>query len=128
MINSPSFTDNGNETITDNNTDLIWQKEDDNNTYTWSGADTYCSGLTLGSQSDWRLPNRRELMSIVDYGTYNPAINTTYFPNTNSSEYWSSTTHALNTSHPWYVYFDYGYVNYIGEGDDYYVRCVRGGQ
>ncbi|MBU3914429.1 DUF1566 domain-containing protein [bacterium] len=118
------YTDNGNGTISDNITSLMWQKEDTDSTYTWEAALTYCEGLTLGSQSDWRLPNIRELESIVDETVYNPSINSTYFPNTNSWEYWSSTTHA-DTLVAWGVNF----VN--GSVDDYenaYVRCVRGGQ
>ena len=123
-----SFTDNGNGTITDNNTGLMWQKEDDNTTRQWESAITYCEGLSLGSYTDWRLPNIKELKSIVDNTKYSPAIDSTYFPNINSSYYWSSTTLAYGTSWAWYVDFSYGYVlgsNVSGNG---YVRCVRGGQ
>ena len=127
-INAPSYTDNGDETITDNNTRLIWQKEDDNNGYTWSKAETYCENLSLASQTDWRLPNRRELMSIADYEIYKPAINEIYFPNTNSSVYWSSTTYASDTSNTWDVDFGNGCVYSIPKSNNYYVRCVRGGQ
>ena len=122
------FTDNGDQTITDNRTDLIWQKEDASTTRNWEGAITYCEGLTLASQSDWRLPNIRELESIVDDSTCSPAIDSTYFPNTNSSEYWSSTTNAGGTSDAWHVDFSDGGVDYNDKGDRYYVRCVRGGQ
>ncbi|MGK5092446.1 DUF1566 domain-containing protein [Deltaproteobacteria bacterium TL4] len=126
--NTPSYTDNGNSTITDNVTGLMWQKEDNNSTYTWSAAGTYCDNLSLGGYTDWTLPNRRQLISIVNVGRYNPAINTTYFLNTKSSYYWSSTTYANDTSYAWYVYFGYGRVNYSNKTSTYYVRCVRGGQ
>ncbi len=91
-INLMSFTDNGNGTVTDNVIGLMWQQEDDNTTRTWADAGTYCDGLALGGYTDWRLPTKKELMSIVNYGTYSPAINTTYFPNTNASSYcpWES--------------------------------------
>ncbi|MDD5519037.1 MAG: DUF1566 domain-containing protein, partial [Candidatus Omnitrophica bacterium] len=78
--------------------------------------------------SDWRLPNVRELMSIVNYGVYNPAINTTYFSNTQSSDYWSSTTYASNTPYAWRVSFSGGHVSCYDKTNSYYVRPVRGGQ
>ena len=119
-----SFTDNGNGTVSDSDTGLMWQKEDDNTTRTWESAISYCEGLSLGSYNDWRLPNIKELRSIVDTTTYSPAINSTYFPNTNSSSYWSSTTY---TPYAWYVGFSNGVVSYGYESDYYYVLCVRGG-
>ena len=115
-INSPSYTDNGDATITDTVTGLIWQKEDDNTTRTWADAGTYCDSLTLGGYSDWRRPSKKELISIVNYGTYSPSINTTYFPNTNPSGYWST--------EPWYVSFDSGYASNSWTYDNY-VRCCR---
>ncbi|MBF0238256.1 MAG: DUF1566 domain-containing protein [SAR324 cluster bacterium] len=78
--------------------------------------------------TDWRLPNRNELQSLVDYSKSNPAIDTTAFSNTNSSYYWSSTANAYSTSNAWYVNFYNGYVYYGNKTYSYYVRCVRGGQ
>ncbi|MDP2167086.1 MAG: DUF1566 domain-containing protein, partial [Thermodesulfovibrionales bacterium] len=125
-INPPSYADIGNGTIPDNVTGLMWQKEDDNVTRTWEDAGTYCSNLSLGGQTDWRLPTRIELISIVNYGTYTPAINTTYFPNTNLFYYWSSTTDAGDTSRAWCVYFGGGGVARGSKAYYHYVRCVRG--
>lgn len=128
--NPRSYTDYGNGTITDNVTGLIWQKEDDDKTRTWASAGAYCDSLTLGGQSDWRLPTRRELMSLVDYGipAPGPAINTTYFPNTDAHYYWSSTNYAGSTSSAWTVQFYEGSVgSRVKSGSDY-VRCVRDGQ
>ncbi|MGK5092442.1 DUF1566 domain-containing protein [Deltaproteobacteria bacterium TL4] len=122
------YTDNGNETVRDNNTHLVWQKQDDGVTRTWEAALNYCEALNLGGKTDWRLPHYRELESIVDTSTYSPAINTTYFPNTESSYYWSSTADANLTSYAWYVYFYNGYVDSSNKTNTYYVRCVRGGQ
>jgi hypothetical protein len=123
-INPPSYTDNGNGTVTDNVTGLIWQQEDDDTMRTWEKSCTYCTDLTLGGFSDWRLPFKKELMSIVDYGTYDPSIDKTYFTNTKPSCYWSYTTCAYN---PWYVTFYCGFVaNW--ELNDCYVRCVRAGK
>src|SRR3990167_9252666 len=98
MAIAGSFTDNGNGTVTDSDTGLIWQKEDDNTTRTWESAITYCEGLSL-SYTDWRLPNIKELKSIVDNTKDSPAINKIYFPNTNSSYYWSSTASASASSY-----------------------------
>ncbi len=125
-INPPSYTDNGDSTITDNMTGLIWQKEDDDITRNWDDAISCCSDLTLAGYSDWRLPSVYELMNVVNCNTFSPSINTSYFPGTNESYYWSSTTSADSSSYAWYVYFTYGFVNYGGKSNNGYVRCVRG--
>jgi hypothetical protein len=140
-----NFIDNGDGTVSDFATGLMWeQKTDDgglqdkDNTYSWQEALSYCENLSLAGHSDWRLPNRNELQSIVDYYRYNPSIDTTFFPNT-SSEYWTSTTYDSNPNYAWYVSFDYSYVllksksSYVLPKSKfssyyYYVRAVRGGQ
>lgn len=143
-INPMNFTDNGNGTVADNNTGLMWQKEDDDNVYNWYEAsgtydETYnpdsqdvCGSLNLGSHSDWRLPMKKELMSIVDYGLpyLEPAIDATYFPNTktNLSYYWSSPKAAFGPDNVWGVKFASGVVWYVYKEGYNYVRCVRGGQ
>jgi pimeloyl-ACP methyl ester carboxylesterase len=141
IINPMSFTDNGDGTVMDNNTGLMWQKEDDDNTYNWYQATgtydaTYnpssedvCGSLNLGGHSDWRLPTKRELMSIVNYGIPYPGPTIEpVFSNTKSSLYWSSTTLAYDPSLAWYVVFDSGFVVSYFKANSYYVRCVRGGQ
>jgi len=125
---SPSFTDNGNGTVTDNKTGLVWQQGDPG-TRTWGSALSYCEGFDLGNKTDWRLPNVKELESITDDTKYNPAIDTNYFPNAHASGYWSSTTSAGYPPNTWYVDFDDGAVyGYGSKGGNFYVRCVRGGQ
>ena len=62
-----SFTDNGDGTITDNATGLMWQQADDGTTRDWENALSYAEGLSLGGYDDWRLPNAKELHSILDY-------------------------------------------------------------
>ncbi|MGK5091346.1 DUF1566 domain-containing protein [Deltaproteobacteria bacterium TL4] len=96
--NPMSFTDNGNGTITDNVTGLLWQKQDDGVGRDWDTANTYCEELPLAGYTDWKLPAVSELTSIVNYGRSSPAINTTYFPST-SSDYWSSAVYANGTSY-----------------------------
>ena len=151
-INAPSYTDNLDGTITDNVTGLMWQKCTNGQgitdcasgtatTYNWyqaagvadatdnpDGATNICGELTIAGQTDWRLPSVIELISILDNGVYSPAINTTYFPNTISSEYWSSTTAAYNTSAARGVLFYYGYAYGYFKTLTHYARCVRGGQ
>ncbi len=93
------FVDNGNGTVTDFATGLMWQKADSGTTQNWEQALAYAEGLELASYSDWRLPNAKELHSIVDYTrspmtTGSAAIDTNYFDVTETeSFYWSSTTH-----------------------------------
>ncbi|MCK5111682.1 MAG: DUF1566 domain-containing protein [Arcobacteraceae bacterium] len=118
-----SYTDNG-DTITDNATGLIWQQEDDDTTRNWADATTYCNGITLDGNSDFRLPNIEELVQLTDKGESTPAINA-IFTNTNSSGYWSSATYASNTSYAWIVNFG-GAGDYRNDKTDTnVVRCVR---
>ncbi len=129
-INAMSYTDNGNGSITDNVTGLMWQKQDDGTTRPWSDAGMYCAGLSVGGYSDWRLPTQKELMTILDYSIADPGptINTTYFPNTQGSYYWSSTTDADDTGSVWYVNFGSDSVYSYYQAYTNYVRCVRGQQ
>jgi len=94
----------------------------------WVAAIDYCENtLALGGYTDWRLPNRNELLSIVDYSQVNPAIYSV-FANKSSDGYWSSTTYAGNTSIAWDVWFERGYSSLSMKINKEYVRCVRGGQ
>lgn len=91
--------------VTDNATGLMWQQADDGYTYYWADALDYCEDLELGDYSDWRLPDNKELQSIVEYGTTDvPAIDTEFFDSTFNDSYgggdfagdygwyWTSTT------------------------------------
>ena len=144
-INPMSFTVIGtnSDMVQDNNTGLIWQRYENPSTYYWYQASgtyhaTYnptsqnvCGSLILGGFSDWRLPSKKELITIVDYSIPypGPTINITYFPNTHASYYWSSTTYAGDPYGAWHVHFYYGSVGSYNKGNyNGYVRCVRGGQ
>ncbi|MBI5589818.1 MAG: DUF1566 domain-containing protein [Deltaproteobacteria bacterium] len=131
---------NGNGTVTDTSTGLMWQQNIPDNPMTWEQALSYCENLTLAGYTDWRLPTQKDLRSLVDYSRYNPEINTTYFPDTISSLYWSSTPCAFQVSSyggpynygfAWGVNFSNGYNNYSNKSDNYdyiyydYVRAVR---
>ena len=87
---------------------------------------TYCYNLTLGGHTDWRLPTRKELVGLSDYGRINPAINP-IFVNTASSYYWSSTTDAYYSFNAWLVTFYSGDQNAFNKIYGNYVRCVRAG-
>ncbi|MDH4161176.1 MAG: DUF1566 domain-containing protein [Nitrospirota bacterium] len=134
--NAGSYTDNGNATVTDNTTGLMWQQcsaglSGANCTagiqaiYSWDDAITYCEGLSLGGFTDWRLPNVRELSSLVDVSRVNQSIDP-LFPATQSALYWSSTINAGNTLYAWIVDFNSGRVYYNAVFNTNYIRCVRG--
>jgi len=119
---------NGDGTATDTSTGLIWQQTTAPEKMIWQSALSYCENLTLGGYNDWRLPTIKELASIVDLSRYNPAIDTSYFPDTYASSYWSSSTVDSITSSAWVVSFMSGLVGYYGKSNSDYVRAVRGGQ
>ena len=146
---NPRFTDNEDGTVTDNLTGLILLK--DANCFgqrTWANALTDCNnlgdgdcGLTDGSApGDWRLPNMRELQSLIHYGVHGPAL-----PNTagtghwtegdpftdvqdRGSFYWTSTTSAIVNNFVWMIFIEQGYTQVASKTNDFpYVWPVRDG-
>ena len=89
-----SYEDNGNKTITDLHTGLMWQQVPSSSGYTWQQAVDYCNSLELGGYTDWRMPSCKELYSISNFATGWPYLNTTYFHLANGvtkdEQYWSS--------------------------------------
>jgi len=168
---APSFTDNGDGTIIDNNTKLMWEKKDQsrgihdiNKIYSWSASGTAMDGtitteflatlnqaLCFAGYCDWRIPNAKELQSIVDYELAYPGpLADTAFNNncvagctvngqggsmcscTASGAYWSSTTDQHYARSAYIVGFDDGSVSGgISKTslmlDGFFVRAVRGG-
>ena len=123
--------DDATEIVTDSTTGLQWQDNEIVKTTTrrWKTAIDYCENdMTLGGHNDWRLPNKKELLSIVDRSRYYPSLDMGTFKNVSEDYYWSSTTYALFTDYAWSVYFINGYPDHNDKTNDYYVRCVRGGQ
>jgi hypothetical protein len=86
------------------------------------------NGQGLCGASDWRLASKDELLSIVSNDRYNPAIDTAFFPNTQSNVFWSSSPSPGNSDGAWLVSFDRGLVNFYLKFYQLYVRLVRGGQ
>ena len=127
----PSYTDNGDGTTTDNRTGLMWLKDDNNynsgGTQAWTAALSGCESFTYATYTDWRLPNANELFSIVEQEGTAPFINATYFPNTESNYYWTSTTYVPATTYALGVVFNVGGVYYTNKTNAYSVRPVRGG-
>ncbi len=144
---NPRFTDHGDGTVTDNLTGLIWLKNAyvANTTRTWAQAFADVAELnasgTMNSnasgdesnggshQTDWRLPNVRELQSLIDYGNFGPALPTGHpFTNVQNTWYWSSSTYAGDTGVACLVNLSTGLVNGGGKTFGYLVWPVRGGQ
>jgi hypothetical protein len=119
------FTDNGDGTIKDNYTGLIWQKNQSPNTMTWEEALIYASGLSLAGKSDWRLPNIKELQSLNDVKLKTPSINKAFFPNIASGNFWSSTSIVNSSSKAWDINVDYGIISYNDKILKANVLCVR---
>ncbi|MDX1956958.1 MAG: DUF1566 domain-containing protein [Leptospiraceae bacterium] len=132
-----SYTDNGDGTVMDNATGLLWQRcsvgqsgascvTGSATTMTWATATgTTCTSLTTAGRT-WRLPTSVELETLPNYGTINPAINTGFFPNTVSADYWSSTSNSITSIDAWFVIFNVGYLNSNNKTNNNRVRCVSG--
>jgi hypothetical protein len=117
---------NGDGTVTDLQTGLMWQ-QDDAGPMTWEAGLVYCENLVLAGHADWRLPNRNELLSIVDFEACGPAIDHAAFPSAGPDIYWTSTTAPDLTTSAYIVAFTGGIIVKMPKGGNYYVRAVRGG-
>jgi hypothetical protein len=143
-----SYVDNGDGTITDTQTGLMWEKQSDDGsihdqdtTYIW-GNGLGVKVATLNSTNfagynDWRLPNVNELQSLIDYATVLPAVDAAFnggcIPTcavttcscTSASFYWTSTSSTNNSSDAWVVDFNVGGLSPESKVTNYAVRAVR---
>lgn len=118
----------------DNRTGLMWITNRGTDaamggSYTWLNALIACESKSYAGFSDWRVPNMRELMTILDYSTTTaPLIDTTAFLGAISDYNWTSTTDAMSTTYAWSVSFNNGYGSSVNlKTNTLAVRCVRGG-
>ncbi len=117
--------------VIDTFTNLMWEQTVSSSTYFWNAsastgsAQAYCTSISKGGYTDWRLPTPLELESVIDYTLGNPCINDIAFPNTPTNHFWTSTIVAANPSYAWHSRFDYGYILTDTIGTTNNVRCVR---
>ena len=117
------------EAVIDCATGLEWQRAVDPGIYTQADAGAYCDGLTLAGYTDWRLPSRVELVTLVNYAVAEPGptIDATAFPGTPGDVFWSASAAGGRSSAGWGVGFDRGYAfSGFNAANTYRVRCVRG--
>jgi len=137
---SANFLDLGDGSVVDQVTGLMWRKCPEGLsgencelgelvTLTWAGALQYApkinDGAGFAGYHDWRLPNIRELSTIVDLQCANPAINTDVFPSTPVSHAWTSSPYHFYTHYSWYVDFSSGAPTYDERISQKSVRLVR---
>ncbi len=135
------FADHGDGTVSDNKTGLMWAKCVSGRTgsdcatldatgYNWKPALEHASNSFLAGHDDWRLPNIKELASIIEESCEFPAVNESVFPGMPSNpRLWSSSPYHVNSDFGiWSVDFDDGIDLHGSSGNLIYVRLVRGGK
>ena len=137
---TPRFTDNGDGTLTDNLTGLIWLKDANcPGVKTWQEALDWvsdlnttaiaCTDYTAMTFTDWRLPNIKEQVSLVDFSQQSPALVSGHpFVSVEVEFYWSSTTWELFPTIAWGVDLAHGETDQVGKLSEKPVWPVRGGQ
>jgi hypothetical protein len=132
------FTDNGNNTITDNATGLMWIKNPVLLGAGWVVSPTAptkdfdtaiddCIALNYAGYSDWRLPNVNEMNSIMNFGGSWPVIYTAFWPNLGGGSWWSSTSYMGWLGAAYIPDMDNGFSNFEFKSAKHYVLPVRGG-
>ncbi|MBD3842399.1 MAG: DUF1566 domain-containing protein [Campylobacterales bacterium] len=114
------------EVVIDLKRNLMWQDNSDAKIYlsNFTLAKEYCETLSFSGFTDWKLPNIKELQTIVDVERKEVAI-AKEFENFEPSSYWSSTVDMSNETNAWYVGFKTGATFKDSKDYDCYVRCVR---
>jgi hypothetical protein len=110
-------------------TGLVWQRNVDPGRRHWADAKSYCEGLTLAGNTDWRLPSRIELVSITRLDRTDAPVDPVAFPSTPQTKFWTGSPQSGAVDRHWYVYFGTGDVIIDATSDTNLfmaVRCVRG--
>ena len=104
----------------------MWESVPSTTALTWDAAKTYCANLSLGTYTDWRLPNIQELSSIVDYAKSDGA-NYWYASKFTlaANNYWSSTTRADSTTDARTLVFSNAGTSVNAKASNYRVICTR---
>ncbi len=118
------LTANGDGTVSDAQTQRLWQQGSAPDAGTWGQAKAYCNGLELGGFSDWRVPTEAELQTLTDYTRTAPAI-ATAFGTTPPEWFWTAGALEGSTTYAWLVFFAQGSSYAVGMNYKNHVRCVR---
>jgi len=112
--------------VTDKKLGLMWQDDEypSRTKRDLKGAKEYCSELKFSTFNNWRLPTYRELLTVVDYDRYDPAI-VPLFKKTFFKRYWSSNQDVSAPDYAWVVDFGKGKTTTTIKSRRHYVRCVR---
>jgi hypothetical protein len=124
-----ALTDNGNGTVTDNNTGLTWQQTPDRTGLNWDNAGAYCSALDMGGHTDWRLPSRREIATLVSYNRSIPTFSYLLQTSTTTESFWTSTTYVVDTTQAFALSSGGAYMERHTKDSSsptLVTRCVRG--
>ena len=129
----PRFSDNGNGTVTDHLTGLMWVRAPlwlagNSDTQSWSHAIDYCNSLDYAGHTDWRLPNLRELRSLLAYDRVAPALPMGHPFRAVPSICWTASTAADDTGRAWQVVVESGFVDRDLKATAGAAWPVRGGQ
>ena len=116
------FKNNGDGTVTDLSTGLIWQQSDVKKD--WEAAKAYCEELDHANKQDWRLPSHEELQTILDLTKSNVMTDPSAFPDTKPSLYWSVTEYESWDVMAYVVDFSNGMLTTDEKFFANYVRCV----
>ncbi len=130
MLNADCIRDDKKEIVSCSENSIMWQDNKDVGQIEldWMNSIKYCENLIFSGYSDWRLPNRNELLSMVDYSKYDSSINFN-FKNKSSTSYWTSTIdNGGFGGNFWVVNFYYGELSSFYPSQAMHVRCVRAGQ